>query len=324
MLTLVFRAIWLGFLATFALCPPAIGLAQDDPVTLEGPSYANPVTSRWKIGATIKGGQRPATNILMTIPVPNDWPEQHVTFLEEDIPPDIGTVQQRELEYGVKQIVIRMPRVNAGEEITVSVTCEVSVSEIQEPQDTSGFVAPKSSHKEGRLHLGISPQINHRNSKLRKQVRELIADKESPWEQVEQIYDWVRDNVDSEAGKLKGALQTFEDRAGSNQDRVFLFVGMCRAAKIPARIVFARGHYYAEFLLTDADQDASFWFPCNVNGIREFGFMAEPRIVLQKGEYIKVPEKRERQKFVAEFLTCQGTSRPTVKFFRELLPTEGP
>jgi len=81
------------------------------------------------------------------------------------------------------------------------------------------------------------------------------------------------------------------------------------------------GSSYAEFMLVD-EQDKPYWFPCNVTGIREFGSFSEPKVILQKGDNIKVPEKDARQKFVSEFMSVQGTSKPRVSFIRELLPAD--
>ena len=57
---------------------------ETDPV--KGISFSNPVESKWQIGAVIVGGAGSAQNMLLTIPVPNDWPEQTVTVMEEKIP----------------------------------------------------------------------------------------------------------------------------------------------------------------------------------------------------------------------------------------------
>jgi hypothetical protein len=70
-------------------------------------------------------------------------------------------------------------------------------------------------------------------------------------------------------------------------------------------------------------QGEGHWFPCQVAGTRDFGSMPDHRPILQKGENIKVPEKSEPQRFVAEFLTGRGgrgSGQPQVKFVRKLLP----
>jgi hypothetical protein len=197
----------------------------------------------------------------------------------------------------------------------------ISTSQINGPEDPSVFLRPKTNHREGKDYLGLSPQISFKDSKLRKQVKEITADKDNIWAEVEAIFDWVRDNIEDDNLEPRDSLAVFRDKTGCNEDKVRLFVGMCRAHKIPARMVWVEGTQHAEFMLVDAEANAH-WFPCKVGGVREFGSISEPRIVLQKGDSIRVPEKDGRQKFVAEFAVCKGTSKPSVKFFRQLLPAE--
>ncbi len=303
----------------------APAMAQDDTEQDKpeiGPKYSNPVEVRWRVGARIRGGSRPATNVLVTLPIPNQWPEQRVSLIEEQIPDNFGQIGYRELESDVRQMVVKIPVVQANQEVLVAVVLKVETAVVDKPDDTTVFEKPKSSNREARFHLGMSPQVNYRNSKLRRFVKDLIEEQETAWEQVHTIYDWVRDNVEQTDGELKPALQTWEDRSGSYEGRAFLFVAMCRSAKIPARIVFAREMVYAEFMLADQDQEQFFWFPANVNGVYEFGEFIEPRVILQKGDNIEVPEKEQRQKFVAEFLKCQGRSKPKVTFIRGVVESE--
>ncbi len=287
----------------------------------QGVTYSNPVTTKWKVIASIRGGAGIAQNMLLTIPLPTDWPEQSVTIAEEEIPTKIANVGYRDLDSGVKQLIASIPQINAREEITISMTFIVSTSQVNPPTDTSVFVRPKSNHRDGRPYLGVSPDINFRDTKLRKQVKDVVADKSGIWEEIEALYDWVRDNIEDNTAQPQDVVAVFRAKAGCNEDKVGLFVAMCRAHKIPARFVWVQGTQYAEFMLVDSQANAH-WFPCSVGGVREFGSMSDPRIVLQKGDSIRVPEKEARQKFVAEFATCKGTSKPSVKFQRQVLSAD--
>ena len=62
-----------------------------------------------------------------------------------------------------------------------------------------------------------------------------------------------------------------------------LFVAICRADGIPARLVRVPGHCYPEFYLLDRDGKGR-WFPCQAAGTRAFGGMPDPRPILQKGD----------------------------------------
>lgn len=310
--------------------PPGLLVAMQDPGKLvdppgdqpaQGITFSDPVKSKWKIIAKIRGGSSSAQNMFVTMPVPTQWPEQDVAVVEEDIPGNIGNVNYRDLDSGVKQLVISIPVINASDDITISMTFLVSTSQINRPEDPSAFARPKSNHHDGKPYLGVGPQINYRNSKLRRLVKEIVADQDNVWSEVESIYDWVRDNIEDRTVEPQDVLRVFRSKTGCNEDKVGLFVAMCRANRIPARFVWVQGTQYAEFMLVDSEGNPH-WFPCNVGGIREFGSISEPRIILQKGDSIRVPEKETRQKFVGEFAVCQGTSKPSVKFFRQLLPAE--
>lgn len=298
-------------------------IAQDSSIEpkAQGVTYSNPVSTKWKMIAKIRGGAGSAKNMLVTMPLPTNWPEQSVAIAEEDIPTTIGKVGYRDLNSGVKQLIASIPNIRPREEITISMTFIVSTSQINPPVDTSVFVRPKTSHRGGRLYLGVSPQINSRDSKLRKQVKQIVANKSGIWTEIEAIYDWVRDNIEDIAAEPQDVVTVFRAKAGCNEDKVGLFVAMCRAHKIPARMVWVQGTQYAEFMLLDSQANPH-WFPCSVGGVREFGSMSEPRIILQKGDSIRVPEKESRQKFVGEFATCQGSSKPSVKFQRQVLSVD--
>lgn len=306
-----------------AVPPPNVG-AQDEEANIEavaGVSFSNPVKNRWRVGVKIKGSSRSARNFMVTIPVPVDWPEQSVQLHSENLPNEVTSVKYRDLNSGVRQLVATIPKIGAGELIEMSVTFDVTTSQINRPPDPSVFKIPKRVPRELKDYIGVSPQISYRNAKIRNQVKELIADKSTAWEKVESIYDWVRDNIEYRNVEATDSLSVFRSKKGCGEDLVGLFVAMCRSAKIPARMVWVEGAQFAEFYLEDTNKNGH-WFPCNVAGRREFGSNAEPRIVMQKGDNIKVPEKEQRQKFCAEFVTGSGRAKPIVKFVRDLLPAD--
>ena len=287
----------------------------------DGVTFSNPVTNRWRVGVKIKGRSRPAKNFLITIPVPTEWPEQTVSLDTENIPPEVRSVEYRELNSGVRQLVATIPTVNANQLLDMSIIFRVTTHQIDPPSRTEVFEIPKKVGKEFKDYLGVSPQISYRNSKLRNKVKELVAENETAWSKVETVYDWVRDNVEYRDVEPSDSLSVFRKKVGCAEDLVGLFVAMCRAAKIPSRMVWVDGSMYAEFYLVDQAGEGH-WFPCNVAGRREFGSNAEPRVILQKGDNIKVPEKEQRQKFCAEFVQASGRSKPIVVFVRNLLPAE--
>jgi transglutaminase-like putative cysteine protease len=298
-----------------------VDIANGD-VDPTAPTYSTPVRNRWKVGVTVTGGAARCKNMIITIPVPTDWPEQTVQLDDETVPTEVRVIKYRTLDGGVKQMIALMPSVQAGEVIELSQIYEVETLQVSPPTETDSLKIPKRVDKAFRPYLGVSPQISFRNGKLRAAVKAATQDVETDWGKVEAIYDWVRDNIqqDDEV-ETEDTVRVFRNRVGNSEDKAALFVAMCRALKVPARMVWVEGNQYAEFYLINGD-DYGHWYPCQLAGFREFGAMSEPRIILQKGDNIKVPEKESPEKFVAEFAITKGTSRPSVKFHRELLPAD--
>jgi hypothetical protein len=101
-----------------------------------------------------------------------------------------------------------------------------------------------------------------------------------------------------------------------------LFVALCRAGKIPARIVRVPEHCYAEFYLELKPEGrtgskrgtvpSGFWFPCQVSGTYSFGGIPEKRVILQKGDSFPHPDvdkPRAKTLFLEEGF--QGTGIPS-------------
>ncbi len=280
------------------------------------------IVQRWKVGTKLSAIGGVVQGLTITIPVPTNWDEQTVKIVEEDFTRNVLNVSYRDLRDGVRQMVVRVPRVQPGKEVQALVTFEVTTREVLAPKETSIYLVPKRLTRDVSKHLATSPYINSRHSTIRNKATELAKQDGTARERVEATYDWVRENIEYQNLALKGAVETLRDKKGGGEDLVNLFVALCRANKIPARIVWVQGHYYAEFYLQD-EEGEGFWFPCQVAGNRDFGGVSDVRPILQKGDNIQVPEKKERVRFVPELVKGKASrGRPRVTFVRELLPNE--
>lgn len=297
-----------------------LNIANEDRPT--STTFSDPVRYRWKVGVKVTGGASRCKNMIVTIPVPTDWPEQSVQLGEETVPPEVAVIKYRTLDDGVRQLIALIPSVRAGETIELTQIYEVEVQQVNAPQETDSLKIPKRVPKTIRPYLGVSPQISFRNSKLRNAAKAAIEGAENDWKKVEAIYDWVRENIQQDDElESEDTLRVFRSKTGNSEDKVAMFVAMCRVLKIPARMVWVEGNQYAEFYLLN-DEGYGGWYPCQLAGFRDFGAMSEPRVILQKGDNIKVPEKEAPEKYVAEFAIVKGTSKPSVEFIRELLPAD--
>lgn len=317
------------WLAASVLLSPAAAQAQFDK---PGKAVAAPPENgirldeqrvqRWKIGVVIRAPGNCA-GVLATVPVPTDWPEQSVKLLQEEFSPQVRRVTYRVLDGGVRQMVIDIPQIRAGETATALVTLEVNRSSLRPPLDPGVFKLPNVDKlpKEVRIYLGPSPLIESRHPTITKLAKEVLAGKEGAdaWTKVETIYDWVRDHVEYFEGPIKGALAALKDQKGDCEELTSLFIALCRANKIPARTVWVPDHCYPEFYLVD-DKGLGHWIPCQAAGTRSFGGIPEFRPVLQKGDNFKVPERKDAVRYVPELVKARDVSAsPQVETIRQLL-----
>lgn len=314
--TAFFALIWLTSINT-----PAHAQFQADEA-VGGPQLTNPVTTKLKCGVRITASGGPCKGIVASVPVPDDWPEQQVRIADESISPLVKRVYYRHLGGGVKQMLVEIPMLPAGQTADALITFEVTKHSLLPPESTADLQVPKKLPKDLLIHTGPSPYIESRNGKIISLAREVAGEHEAAWEKVEAIYDWVRDHVKYEDMELKGALRALNDKTGDCEELSSLFIAMCRAQKIPARTVWVPGHCYPEFYLTDSE-GKGFWFPCQAAGARAFGGIPEERPVLQKGDNFRDPDRpKEKLRYVSEYLTGKGGGgRPKVKFVQEVVAT---
>ena len=302
----------------FGQRPPAGGAAAAAALLGQAPAEQQKV-QRWLVGVEIFAVGGSCRGVHGSLPVPSDWTGQEVKIVDEETTTHVASTRYRQLN-GVRQLYFSMPQVPAGETGVLKVTLEIHRKAQPAPKYPDRFIFPEKIPRDIRPFLAASPSIEVRNKEIRQKAEEITAGIEPVWEQVEAIYDWVRDNVKYERASLKGAASALKSGKGGKEDLVCLFIALCRAKKIPARTVWVPDHCYAEFYLM-AKNNQGYWLPCQVAGTRDFGAMPDLRPVLQKGENIQVPGKREPQRFVNETLTASG-GRPQVKFIRKLLPAE--
>jgi hypothetical protein len=305
--------------ALFAAPPPKNKLDEDNG---KGVTFGEPVKQKWRVGMVVRAVGGACSGIYGTIPVPTNWPEQDVELVNEDITKQVKAVTYRLLDNGVQQMLVSIPSLAAGDQATALLTFEVLRKPAQAPADTSILKIPAKPHSSLSRYLQSSPFIESKDAKIVALAKEILKDSDalSDWQKVELLFDWVRENVKYQEGKLKGALAALKDKNGDCEELTSLFIALCRATKIPARTVWVPQHCYPEFYLED-DEGKGHWIPAQIAGAREYGVYTDPRPVLQKGDNFKVPEKKEAQRYVAEFLKGKaGGGDPQVTFHRDLLP----
>jgi len=313
--------LYFAFTLLIALATTASAQQQLRPdVSRNGPQLGEARTQfiQFGIEITAKGGS--VNGLICTVPVPLDWPEQQIRVVAEHTDDEITKVSYRTLSDTVKQMRVELAHLDAGKTAKVLVTYEVRRHLMTAPKNTDELRIPAKPGRDLRIYLGPSPYIDSTHSKIRKLAKDTIQDKQTDWQKVEAIYDWVRDNIEYINGPIKSSYQAFKDKNGDCEELTSLFIAMCRANKIPARMVWVPGHCYPEFYLEDADGKGH-WFPCQAAGARSFGAMPEWRPILQKGDNFRDPDRRGKKlRYVSTFLTGKkraGDGSPSVKFIQK-------
>jgi transglutaminase-like putative cysteine protease len=253
------------------------------------------------------------------VPVPMDWPEQRVTEVAREVSANVGAVTFRVVSGGVKQMVIQIPQLAAGDKATAVVTFEIAKTQPQgPPAERSGLSAPDKPKPEfKKLYLGVSPLIETTHPEIRRLSEELVAGRTSDWDKAEAIYDGVRARVKYKFDpELKGALTALRKGVGDCEELTSLFVAACRVQKIPARSVWVPGHCYPEFYLEQDGQGT--WFACQAAGARDFGQVHEAKPILQKGDNFQVPGETRPKRYVAQtFQAKNATASPRIRWVDE-------
>jgi transglutaminase-like putative cysteine protease len=334
--------------------PPAEAKAAAAPAA-ETPPVEAPVpesqTQKWEFGISVRAAGGPCGGIFATFPVPADWPEQDVKVVVEQVTPHVKRMNYREND-GLKQVVFEIPQLAPNDTATCFLTLDVTRRAQRPPANTGSLIVPKDIPRDIRKYLGPSPLIESTNLKFRALAKELTTDKDTAWEQVQALVSGVREKVTYEQDpkkSYKGAIGAIRDGKADREDMTAAFVALCRASKIPARMVWAMDYCYAEFYLeedeaddkagdsaTDRKADAArpiekakdrkaakaakgpqgAWYPCVVHEQVELGVVNNFNPILEKGDNFKIPEEKAPQRIVKDFFTGKGISggKPVVEF----------
>ncbi len=276
----------------------------------------NPQTQRWRLGVIVRA-QGTTTGITARLPVPMAWPEQDVKIIDQQSSRQVRSVRFDELDGGVKQMLVTIPRLAAGEEASAEVTMEIVKRDMVAPASTAGLRPPAKSPRPWKKYLAPSPYIDSEDPVIVHAAQQVTQGLPGGWEQAEAIFDWVREKIEYRFDeKIKSSRQALDDGFGDCEEMTSLFIAMCRAVGIPARAVWVPGHCYPEFYLEDASGQGH-WYPCQAAGTRIFGAMAESRPILQKGDSFRIPGSRTPQRYVQETAEAKhAEASPIVQFVR--------
>jgi len=297
---------------------PALGQFLDTAEPGGGPRFGDVREQRFRVGVVVTSAAGPCRNVYATMPVPAEWPEQRVRVVAESVSSGVRGPRYRTLAEGVRQMLVEIPEMAAGERLEAVVTFAIERKAILPPVETDDLEPPEKPSRDLRAFLSPSPFIETRHPRIVKLAEAAVGDG-SGWSRVEAIYDAVREAVEYRNGPLKGAARALADGWGDCEELTCLFIAACRSQRIPARTVWVEGHCYPEFYLENAE-GRGWWFPCQAAGARAFGGMPDQLPILQKGDAFRDPDRPGKTlRYVSEFVkgTASGSGQPDVEFVRE-------
>lgn len=335
---------------------------EDQEETLDenefGPRLGTSLSQIWRAGIIIPAGSQ-MSDVEVTIPVPMEWPEQKIVKIDEGkLDPALsGKIRYRIVNDGATEMILNLGRMRPHRPVEIIVAFELENFELLPPSRTDIYVIPKQTPRGLDQYLKESPKIECTKKIFKDLFKTITHDRETDWDKVEAIYRYVQDHVRySEAGRANEALgalavtQMEEGKwEGDCKDMCCLFVAICRAGKIPARLVRVPEHCYAEFYLELRDgievktntehnqagqnkaarkpnRKTGYWFPCQVAGDYAFGGVPETRVILQKGDSYPDKDKessksRSRKLFLYECFSGnleEGSPKPRPEWVREV------
>jgi hypothetical protein len=269
-----------------------------------------------KIGIEIEGTGA-AGNLMASTPVPVAHPEQRVDELR--VTTHGCQAELRELAPGAGQLILAAPQIARGQTIAAIAHYRLTLFKQYQGHQRDHFPARQDVPAEIRAAaLQDSPGIQTSAAPLRRLAIELIDKIEHPWDRAAVFVRWVRQNIHPQIGPYTSVTAALENRRGDCEEMAAVFVALCRAVGIPARLVWVPNHNWAEFYLTDHD-GAGHWIPAHTACYFWFGWTGVHELVLQKGDRVRVPEQNKQVRLLEDWLRWSGR-KPQARYVAQLEP----
>ncbi len=269
-----------------------------------------------KVGISIQGTGR-ATQIQATTPVPVSFPEQ--TIEDVRIETQGCTAGIRELDSGAGQLGLAAPGIEAGQLVAATATFRLKISKQYHGFEKDQFSPDQQVPSEIRKKfLQNSPGVETSSREVQDLVKKLASTKEHPWDQAKRFAEWSQEHIRAKLGSYTSVVAAIRDGVGDCEERSAVFVALCRAVGIPARIVWIPNHNWSEFFLSD-EQGTGHWIPVHTACYPWFGWVGAHELILQKGDRVYVPERRKQFRLLDDWARWLGAA-PKTHWQGELTP----
>ncbi|NLX94985.1 MAG: transglutaminase domain-containing protein [Rhodopirellula sp.] len=207
-------------------------------------------------------------SLELWIPVPQDAPEQTVQSIE--VRPRVPIVREANGLARVAKFYGKKDLPRPGASMVLEVSYEVTVRRIATDLARLARNGPPRYANADAYRLFTRPErkIESDHPAIIEQAEKLRGQKTDPVEIARAAYDWVLENVEYQLIEgFGGAAWCLEKGHGECGDYSALFVALCRAAGVPARLVSGfwadrtdGWHCWAEFLLPEGQ-----WIPVDAS-----------------------------------------------------------
>jgi hypothetical protein len=279
--------------------------------------YLEPRSYLLNVGIELVG-KGDGVQIAATTPVPINCPEQKIE--EERIEARGCEAQIREIAPDARQLYLAAPGIASGQTITAVAHYKLTISKQYHHYQRDQFPQEqKVPNDVRRAYTGDSPGIQTRCKQIRQLSAELTGQTKHPWDLAEKFAAWIPRNIRPQIGPYTGVTAALDNRLGDCAEMSAVFVALCRAAGIPARLVWVPNHNWSEFYLTD-EQGRGHWIPAHTACYFWFGWTGAHELVLQKGDRLRVPERGGKLYRLQEDWAQWMGRRPAVRYLAELTP----
>lgn len=278
--------------------------------------YLEPRSFELKLGIELVGTGN-SRDVIATTAAPVQLPEQKIVDVQ--VHAGGGEAGLRQLTPEAGQLVFTTPAISKGQKVSCAAHYKLVLHKEYQGYTKGQFPAKQTVPlSEVGRQLGESPGIQMRDKLVRELAEQVGGQIEHPWDKAAAYHAWVWKNIRPRIGSFTSAVAAIKDRIGDCEEYAAVFVALCRASGIPARLVWVPNHNWAEFWLHDTEGKGH-WIPAHTSAYSWFGWTGAHELVLQKGDAIPVPDKPQPQRLVPDWMQYQG-ARPKATFFAELTP----
>lgn len=279
--------------------------------------YLEPRSYKLDVGIELNSSHGNAWQVTATTPVPISCPEQKI---EEEQIETIGCqAQVQQLTPESRQLCLVAPQIPQGQKVSAVAHYKLTLYKQFQNYRREQFPQEQSIPNDiRRTYLGESPGIQTRSKEVKQLLGELNKGSPHPWDLAQSTAAWIRRSIRPQICSYTGVVTALETRRGDCEEMAAIFVAVCRAANIPARLVWIPNHNWSEFYLTDKDGKGH-WLPVHTACYFWFGWTGAHELVLQKGDRIRVPDRHKTMRLLDDWLQYGGR-KPDSRYIGDLTP----